>query len=156
MEREPVKIKRIPGGQTSGTNLISANQRAFESYGLSASQVAPVKLEYAEKYANALNHLLKSEYTHLRVGPVVYVFWAKDASPPPVVDSLAKPDVQNPLLASLFAGQPIDLSISDRPEQVKKGLLSPWVGREFETVRDNVVYAVSLSASGGRQSCEII
>ena len=150
MEREPVKIKGIPGGQTSGTNLISANQRSFESYGLSVSQVAPVKIEYAEKYANALNHLLKSEYTHLRVGPVVYVFWAKDAPPPPVVASLNKPDVENPLLASLFAGQPIDLSISDRPEQVKKGLVSPWVGREFETIRNTAFYAVGLSASGGR------
>ena len=150
MEREPVKIKGIPGGQTSGTNLISANKHAFESYGLSHSQVAPVKVEYAEKYANALNHLLKSDYTHLRIGPVVYVFWAKDAPPPPVVESLTKPDAQNPLLASLFSGQTIDLAISDRPEQVKKGLLSPWVGREFETVRANAFYAVSLSASGGR------
>lgn len=150
MEREPVKIKGIPGGQTSGTNLISANKRAFESYGLSASQVAPVKVEYAEKYANALNHLLKSDYTHLRIGPVVYVFWAEDAPPLPVVDSLAKPDTENLLLADLFSGQTIDLAISDRPEQVKKGLLSPWAGREFENIRANAFYAVSLSASGGR------
>ena len=150
MEREPVKIKGIPGGQTSGTNLISANQRAFESYGLSHSQVAPVRVEYAEKYANALNRLLKDYQTHLRIGPVVYVFWAKDAPPPPVVESLTKPDAQNPLLASLFAGHTIDLAISDRPEQVKKGLLSPWAGREFEAIRANTFYAVSLSASGGR------
>jgi len=152
MEREPVKIKGglIPGGQTSGMNLISANQRAFESYGLSHSQVAPVKVEYAEKYANALNRLLKDDRTHLRIGPIVYVFWAKDAPPPPVVESLTKPDVQNPLLASLFSGQTIDLTISDRPEQVKGGFLSPWVGREFEAIRANAFYAVSLSASGGR------
>jgi len=150
MEREPVKIKGIPGGQTSGTNLISANQHAFESYGLSASQVAPVRVEYAEKYANALNHLLKDDQTHLRIGPVVYAFWVKDAPPPPIVESLNRPDVQNPLLASLFSGQTINVVISDRPEQVKKGLLSPWVGREFEAVRANAFYAVSLSASGGR------
>ena len=150
MEREPVKIKGIPGGQTSGTNIISANKPAFESYGLSHSQVAPVKVEYAEKYANALNYLLKDDRTHLRIGPVVYVFWAKDAPPPPVVESLTKPDAQNPLLASLFSGHTIDLAISDRPEQVKKGLLSPWAGREFEAIRANAFYAVSLSASGGR------
>jgi len=150
MEREPVKIKGIPGGQTSGTNLISANQDAFESYGLSASQVAPVKVEYAEKYANALNRLLKDAYTHLRIGPVVYVFWTKDAPPPPVLESLTKPDLQNPLLAALFSGQTVDLAISDRPEQVKRGLLSPWAGREFETIRTNAFYTVSLSASGGR------
>jgi len=150
MEREPVKIRGIPGGQTSGTNIISANQRAFESYGLSHSQVAPVKVEYAEKYANALNSLLKDEYTHLRAGPIVYVFWTKEGPPPPVVESLAKPDAQNPLLAALFSGQTIDLASSDRPEQVRKGLLSPWAGREFEAVHDNAFYAVSLSASGGR------
>ena len=150
MEREPVKIKGIPGGQTSGTNIISANKPAFESYGLSHSQVAPVKVEYAEKYANALNRLLKDDQTHIRIGPIVYVFWAKDAPPPPVVESLRKPDVQNPLLVALFSGQTIDLATSDRPEQVKKGLLSPWAGREFEAIRANAFYAVSLSASGGR------
>lgn len=34
MERLQSKIKGIPGGQTSGTNIISANSEAFESYGL--------------------------------------------------------------------------------------------------------------------------
>jgi len=152
IEREPVKIKGglIPGGQTSGMNLISANERAYESYGLSASQVAPVKVEYAEKYANALNRLLKDDHTHLRVGPTVYIFWTKEAAIPPVVEAIARPDTQNPMLAALFSGQPIDLSLSDRPEQVKKEFTSPWVGREFEAIRDDAFYAVSLSASGGR------
>lgn len=150
MDREPVKIKGIPGGQSSGTNLISANQRAFESYGLSASHVAPVKLEYAEKYANALNDLLRNKHTHLRVGPVVYVFWTKDAPPPPIVESLSKPEIENPLLAALFTGEPIELKASDRPEQVKKSLVSPWAGREFESIRDNAFFAISLSANGGR------
>jgi CRISPR-associated protein Csd1 len=150
MDREPVKIKGIPGGQSSGTNMISANQRAFESYGLSVSHVAPVKLEYAEKYANALNDLLRNDHTHLRVGPVVYVFWTKDAPPLPIVESLSKPETENPLLAALFAGKAVELKASDRPEQVKKSLVSPWAGREFESIRDNAFYAISLSANGGR------
>ena len=150
MDREPVKIKGIPGGQSSGTNLISANQRAFESYGLSASHVAPVKLEYAEKYANALNDLLRNEHTHLGVGPVMYVFWTKDAPPLPIVESLSKPEIENPLLAALFTGKAVELKAGDRPEQVKKSLVSPWAGREFESIRDNAFYAISLSANGGR------
>jgi len=152
IEREPVKIKGglIPGGQTSGMNMISANERAYESYGLSASQVAPVKVEYAEKYANALNRLLKDDHTHLRVGPIVYAFWTKEGKIPPVVESLANPDTQAPMLAALLSGKPVDLSISDRSEQVKKALASPWAGREFEAIRDNAFYAMSLSASGSR------
>lgn len=150
MNREPVKIKGIPGGRPSGTNLISANKHAYESYGLSASQVAPVKVEYAEKYANALNRLLKDDHTHLRVGPIVYAFWTKKSALPPVVEAIARPDVQNPMLAALFSGQPIDLSPSDRSEQVKKEISSPWAGREFEALRNDAFYAVSLSASGGR------
>jgi len=152
MEREPVKIKGgfIPGGKTSGMNIISANRNAFESYGLSHSQVAPVKVEYAEKYANALNRLLKDDHTHLRVGPIVYVFWTKEGTIPPVVEAIARPDIQNPMLAALFLGQPIDLSPSDRPEQVKKEFTSPWAGRQFETIRNDAFYAVSLSASGSR------
>ena len=100
MNREPVKIKGIPGGQSSGMNLISANESAYESYGLKASQIAPVKVEYAEKYANALNQLLKDEQTHLRLGPVVYVFWTREQPIPPVVEALRAPDRKSTRLNS--------------------------------------------------------
>jgi CRISPR-associated protein Csd1 len=66
------------------------------------------------------------------------------------VESLSKPEIENPLLAALFTGEPVELKASDRPEQVKKSLVSPWAGREFESICDNAFYAISLSANGGR------
>lgn len=75
LSRHPLKIKGIPGGQMSGTDLISANARAFESYGLANSLIAPICQECAEKYGNGLNALLVDPETHLRVGGMVHAFW---------------------------------------------------------------------------------
>ncbi len=81
LERHPLKIKGIPGGQAAGTDLISANATPFESYGLTASEIAPTCQECGEKYANALNALLASDATRVRVGNVVaYVFWTASES----------------------------------------------------------------------------
>ncbi len=150
VERELVKIKGIPGGQPSGMALISANEEAFESYGLHASHVAPVRAEYAEKYANALNRLLRDNHTHLRIGPIAYAFWTKEGPLPPVVEAITSPDLENPQLAALLRGESVDLRVGERPEQAKKMLESPWKGRMFESIRDNAFYAVGLSSSGGR------
>ena len=77
VKRLPMKIKRIPGGQTAGMALISANAPAFESYGLEASLIAPTCQECGERFSNAANALIEDERTHITVGPVVYVFWTK-------------------------------------------------------------------------------
>ncbi|MFC6619132.1 type I-C CRISPR-associated protein Cas8c/Csd1 [Deinococcus radiophilus] len=69
---EPLPIKGIAGGSTTGMAFISANNDAFESYGLRASQIAPVKLEAAVDYANGLNRLLADPATSMktrRLGP---------------------------------------------------------------------------------------
>jgi CRISPR-associated protein Csd1 len=70
----PVAIKPIPNGQTSGNFLVSANAKAFESYGLERSLIAPTCTSCAQKYAHALNALLAGEDSRLRLGGVVYVF----------------------------------------------------------------------------------
>lgn len=74
-KRHPVKIKGLRGGQPAGTDLISADKRAFESYGLDNSLIAPTCLDCAEKYANGLNALLSNEATRLGVGSLMFVFW---------------------------------------------------------------------------------
>lgn len=149
MEREPVKIKGIPEGQTSGMNFISANAAAFESYGLSASQIAPVRLDLAEKYANALNRLLKDEPTHLRMGPVVYAFWTKKSPIPPVAELLRNP--RGGSAAERFAkGKTAKTKVAADPEQVRKSIKSIFVSREFNLLLEDDFYAVSLSASGSR------
>ena len=80
LDHLPKKVKGVPGGQTSGTSLISANALAFESYGLHESLIAPTCRECAEGFTDGLNDLLETEGTHMRVGDVAFVFWTKGST----------------------------------------------------------------------------
>lgn len=71
----PLKIKGIPGGQTSGTDLISANADVFESFGLESALIAPTCGACAEKYANGLNALLADQEARFWTQEGVHVFW---------------------------------------------------------------------------------
>ncbi len=129
VKRLPFKIKRIRGGQASGTALISANAPAFESYGLKASLIAPTCRECGERFSKAANHLIEGENTHLRVGPVVYILWAKEEQGFNPASFLSDPDpveVQA-LIKSVFKG---DRSAAELD-------VTPF-------------YATAFSASGGR------
>lgn len=128
-KRLPVKLKRIPGGQASGTALVSANAGAFESYGLEASLISPICRDCGEAFAKAANSLLQDRRRSLRAGPTAYIFWAAEDGDFDVANFLAEPE----------------------PEQVKELLASVWTGREEATRLDpEPFYAVALTASGGR------
>ena len=150
MEREPVKIKGIPDGQTSGMNFVSANVAAFESYGLHASQIAPIKLELAEKYANALNALLRDPYTHLRVGSLVYAFWTRSEPIPNIVDTLKNPKLNSRIAARRRGETPAPLEVNARAEQVRDTLKGVFSGKILEVSKPDAFYGVALSASGSR------
>lgn len=129
LRRIPWKFKNIPGGQTSGTALISANANAFESYGLAESLIAPLCYACAEGFSKGLAALIEGESTHLRRDPLLYVFWSRSGGFSP-------------------------LSFLERaePDEVKELL------RAVDTARTGSVrqldperfYAVSLAGSGGR------
>jgi CRISPR-associated protein Csd1 len=130
VKRLPMKIKRIPGGQTSGMALISANAPAFESYGLEASLIAPTCQACGERFSNAANALIEDEHTHITVGPVVYVFWTKAEDDGFSVASLLltpEPDAVQALIRSAFSGHAATLEIDTTP-----------------------FYATAFSASGAR------
>lgn len=117
LERHPLKIKGIPGGQIQ-KDLISANAAAFESYGLKASQVAPTCPECAEAYGNALNALLASKTTSLWTKELAYAFWPAKPDHPAgqqVVGLLVEPQAHSgevrELLTSFRAGKEHSLSI---------------------------------------------
>jgi CRISPR-associated protein Csd1 len=150
MEREPVKIKGIPDGQTSGMNFVSANVAAFESYGLHASQIAPIKLELAEKYANGLNALLRDPYTHLRVGPLVYAFWTRSVPIPNLVETLKNPKTNSRIAARRRGETPAPLEVNARSEQVRDELKGMFSGKVLEVDKADAFYGVALSASGSR------
>lgn len=149
MDREPVKIKGIPGGQTAGMNYVSANAGAFESYGLEASRIAPITVENAEKYANALNFLLRDEKTSLRIGTVVYVFWTPTGETPPVKQALNQPqDLSVPLDLSAFAETEF---ASRSPEARFRGTLTGlFTGTKGDLTENTPLYGAGFSASGSR------
>jgi CRISPR-associated protein Csd1 len=129
MKRLPFKIKRIPGGQTSGMTIISANVPAFESYGLEASLIAPTCSECGERFSKAANDLIENERTHITMGPLVYLCWTREEYGFSFASLLSAPE----------------------PEEVKALLRSAFSGREAATDIDKTpFYATAFSASGGR------
>lgn len=127
-ERHPFKLKGIPGGQPSGMAMVSANARAFESYGLEASLIAPVCRDCAERYAKAFNALREKEDSRLVIGPLLYLFWTRQEN---CFD-----------IATLFS-QP-------QPEEVKALISSARSGKPRTALDTQAFYATALSASGGR------
>jgi CRISPR-associated protein Csd1 len=75
-------IKGVYGGQSSGASIVSFNAEAYESYGKSQGDNAPVSEQAAFAYTTALNYLLRRENGHcISIGDTSTVFWAqaKDA-----------------------------------------------------------------------------
>lgn len=131
-------IKGIPGGQSSGTALVSANSPAFESFGRAGAHNAPLSREAAETFTKSLNKLLAGEKTRLYVGDVVYVFWTSDGPDEETGPLIGQADPQKvrELLNAARSGkkEAIDTIGEDDPDQV-----SP-----------DAFHAAGLSASGGR------
>lgn len=128
VKRVQSKVKGIVGGQAAGTDLISANGAAFESFGLEASHNAPICQECAEGFVRGLNGLTGGEDTKLVVGGNTFVFWARR-------------QVQFNLRTLLNDATPKD---------VKQLLDSVRSGRLSAVDNATAYYALSLSATGGR------
>ncbi|HUB16097.1 MAG TPA: type I-C CRISPR-associated protein Cas8c/Csd1 [Acetobacteraceae bacterium] len=70
-------IQGVAGAQSSGANIVSFNLPAFESYGLSQGENAPVSAFAAFAYTTALNTLLRQgSKFRVRAGATTVVFWA--------------------------------------------------------------------------------
>jgi CRISPR-associated protein Csd1 len=128
VDRLPVKIKGVPGGQTSGTSLVSANAEAFTSYGLKNSLTSPISRLAGERFGKALNHLISERDSRAYVGPMVYVFWTRE---------------ETPYDWTGFVEQP-------KPEAVRLLFESVKSGKRPPQIDPNQFYALALSASGGR------
>jgi CRISPR-associated protein Csd1 len=73
------KIKGIRGGQSSGTAIVSFNERAYESFNKTHQQGlnAPVSTEAMFGYTTALNYLLRSERQKIPLSDTTVVYWAE-------------------------------------------------------------------------------
>lgn len=94
-------IKGVWGAQTSGANIVSFNQRSFESYGKEKRQGenAPISPQAVFAYTTALNHLLRKDSSQrMQVGDASTVFWAEAATPleGSFADLLGEPSKDSP------------------------------------------------------------
>lgn len=128
LKRLQEKIKGVPGGQTSGTAIISANAEAFESYGLEASLIAPTCASCGERFTKAANELLADRSSRLILNSAAFVFWTRA----PVAFSFR------------------DFLDNPQPDQVRSLLASVQTGQRMPEVDDTAFYATVLSGSGGR------
>lgn len=73
-------VKGVNGAQSSGASIVSFNLEAFNSYGKSQGDNAPVSEQAAFAYTTVLNHLLRRDphnRQRLSVGDASVVFWAE-------------------------------------------------------------------------------
>jgi CRISPR-associated protein Csd1 len=125
-----VKIMGLPDGQQSGAALVSFDKPAFSSYGFSQSLNCPTSVDSALAYAIALNDLIKSDDTSLRLGGTVLCFWARDLK----------------TFGSWMAG----LLNKPDPLAVSKFMKSPWAGVDRELAKKDLFIAVALKGCKGR------
>jgi len=89
------KVKGVPNGQPSGTSLISANEKAFESYGLTQSHIAPTCPQCATAFTAGLNALLADQSNTIRLGGSTFSFWTREETDFPFASVLNNPDPKN-------------------------------------------------------------
>lgn len=139
------KVKRVPGGTSSGVSLVSFNARAFESYGLSSNENAPISRAAAEASATALDRLLHPAYPDPRSPDralprrslplsedTIVCYWSADDRGEAFVDAFA------PLL-----------EVSDA-RLVGDMFRSIWSGRTVELGEAGAFYSLTLSGAQGR------
>lgn len=138
------KIKGIPGGQTAGTAMISANAGAFTSYGLEESLIAPVCGECGERFTKGINALLASGDA-VRVGGMAFVSWTREPERGiGLFGLLSRPNDFGDLWdAPAPAATPRDFASQ---LDVGSGKAPPPMDKE----QQGQLYAVGLSAAGGR------
>lgn len=121
-------IKGVYGGQSSGGSIVSFNAEAYESFGKSQGDNAPVSEQAAFAYTTALNYLLRRENGHcLSIGDTSTVFWAQ-----------AKDAQQEVEAVSLFVSIVNPPTDEGQSNKVKHTLEKIAKGRPFEEVAHEV------------------
>jgi CRISPR-associated protein Csd1 len=119
------KIKGI-GGQD--TNLISANEKAFQSYGLEQAKNSPISPRAEKLTRAALNELISKSFRTGEKQSIYHLHWTRE-----------------PVPTDIFA-----LLESADEAAVRNLLAAPQTGHAPVGVKPNAYYAMSLSGNGGR------
>lgn len=123
------KIKGVPGGLATGTNLISFDKDSFCSFGLEQAQNAALSASAELNIRSALNTLIgKSRSQGLVFNDTVHLHWTR------------KP----------VEHDPFDLLTTADAKAISALLKSVKEGRQYITLDANAYYAMSLSGNGAR------
>ena len=156
-ELEPVArlhptIKGVVGGESSGTRLVSFNERAFESYGREKEQGlnAPVSKDAAFKYTTALNYLVRDDLHHVRIGDSTVVYWAEreDTKATAVMALMMGNPAAKARLEAESLGRTEDESIRTVMQALSHGKLADVEGLDPNTT----FYVLGLAPNGPRLS----
>lgn len=142
--RVPVRLHnsfQIRGASTSGVPLVSFNASAFEKYGLSGNENAPVCNDCMTGYTEALRRLTRAQYetpsgrklqplSMVLNGDTTAVYWAEGKSELPAALS----------------------SMNGDPKSVQDLLVSPHKGSEFLLRDTSAFYCLILTGAQGRAS----
>jgi CRISPR-associated protein Csd1 len=124
------KIKGVPGGLATGTNLISFDKDAFCSYGLNQAQNAALSPNAELKIRSALNERIeKSRAQGLVFNGTVYIHWTRNA---------------------LNQADPIDLLHTPDANAIAQLLQSPKTGLQYSELDANAYYCAGLAGNGAR------
>lgn len=140
-------VLKVAGGQSSGVAIVTYNEKAYESFGKSQGDNAPVSEEAAFAYTTALNYLLRRENGHcLSIGDTSTVFWAQ-----------AKDALQEQEAVSLFSSIVNPPTDEGQSNKVKQTLEKISKGRPFEEVAPDVdpstkFYVLGLAPNAARLS----
>lgn len=135
-------VKKVPGGTTSGVALVSFNKNAFESYGWSGNENAPISRTSAEGASEALQRLLDPNYQDqsgqtlpkrsIRLSEDTAVcYWSVQKS--------------GDELCNVFAGL-----LEANPAEVGELYKSVWRGVPVEITDNSAFYALVISRAQGR------
>jgi CRISPR-associated protein Csd1 len=127
----PGSIKGLSGigGATTGCSLLSAKNASTHHYGREGAHNFPVSWGASERIYSVLNALVAARRKNsIRVGDMIFIFWAKDTD------------------TSFF----VTLDSPPRPEQLADLLGSPFTGREIHGIEGDEFNVVALGAANKR------
>ena len=119
------KVKGI-GGQD--TNLISANEKAFQSYGLEQAKNSPISPKAEKLTRSAINELISKSFRTGEKQSIYHLHWTREPVPTDIFVLLESAD----------------------EAAVRNLLAAPQTGHAPVGVKPNAYYAMSLSGNGGR------
>ena len=167
-------IKRVPSGQSSGSALVSYNEKAFESYGFSSNENASICSACARNYVEGLNYLLghgelrqnekgkgkNKEYFHYSnrkniASDTALIFWTRNGQDIQEVEQVDNPAEHSQDIFELMKSRELEQERSvdkTRDEDLALILATPASARQnsLESVEADRFYACILSGAAAR------